>query len=262
MMMTQDDSSESPDDIGSLTRGKPERYRAGFVERTMTRLFMRPARVIRVRELSQNFRLIDFQSDALKQCSWSPGDKVQVKLDGGFITRTYTPITWNQDEGSTQFLAYCHGTGPGSDWARHVATGDERQFFGPRGSLSLDGLASSTVLFGDETSFALALTLEHTVNPSVRRHYVFEVNDLKESAGVLQQLGLPAPILVERQENDQHLSELTCAVLDARQPTSNFILSGKASSIQFASRALKAGGVGTGALRTKAYWAPGKAGLD
>jgi NADPH-dependent ferric siderophore reductase len=42
----------------------------------------------------------------------------------------------------------------------------------------------------------------------------------------------------------------------------HFILSGKAQSIQFVSRALKERGIPPRRLRTKAYWAPGKKGLD
>lgn len=40
------------------------------------------------------------------------------------------------------------------------------------------------------------------------------------------------------------------------------VLTGKASSIQRVSRALKAAGVASSRMRTKAYWAPGKTGLD
>lgn len=238
--------------------------RAGFLERTFVRLFTRPARVVGVTELSRNFRLIDFEGESLKECGWSPGDKVQVKLDGGMITRTYTPIGWNRAKGRTLFLAYCHGAGPGSEWARHVAPGDERQFFGPRASLSLDSLTSSTILFGDETSFALALALARQpgTNPLAEQRYVFEVNDLAEAASVLDLLELPKPILVERRADDGHLPEIADMVVDLMQPTSNFILSGKASSIQHVSRTLKADGVETRRLRAKAYWAPGKTGLD
>jgi NADPH-dependent ferric siderophore reductase len=42
----------------------------------------------------------------------------------------------------------------------------------------------------------------------------------------------------------------------------SFILTGKATSIQRLQRALKAQGVPRSRLLTKAYWAPGKTGLD
>lgn len=236
--------------------------RPGFVERTVTRLFMRPATVVGTTDVSQNFRLIDFQGEALKDCTWSPGDKVQVKLEGGFITRTYTPIEWSSIEGRTQFLVYCHGSAPGNDWARHVAPGDERPFFGPRSSISLEGLSSPTILFGDETSFALALALERSSSAPTDRRYVFEVNDRQEAAAVLATLKLPSPILIERRSEDTHLAEIRTAAINGISPGSTFVLTGKASSIQHISLMLKGAGVGTRSLRTKAYWAPGKEGLD
>jgi NADPH-dependent ferric siderophore reductase len=228
----------------------------------MTRLLMRPARVTGVTSLSENFRLIDFQGEALKNCTWSPGDKVQVKLDGGLITRTYTPIEWDRKVGTTRILTYCHGAGPGSEWGRRVIVGDERQFFGPRRSLELVSLASTTILFGDETSFGLAVALERNGEPSAERRFIFEVNDRQESASVLHRLGLAATIFVERRPDDAHLHEISDAIVGFVQPTNTFILSGKASSIQHVSRTLKANGVETRRLRTKAYWAAGKVGLD
>jgi len=198
----------------------------------------------------------------LKDCGGSPGDKVQVKLDGGLITRTYTPIEWNRRTGTTRLLAYCHGTGPGSEWSSQVRVGDERQFFGPRSSLDLSSVTSTTILFGDETSFALAMALPLNGASSVRQRFIFEVNDRPEAASVLDRLGLAGTILVERRPDDAHLHEISHAILAFMQPTSTFILSGKASSIQHVSRTLKANGIETRRLRAKAYWAPDKVGLD
>lgn len=244
------------------TKSSPAPARAGLLERTFTRLLMRPACVVGATNLSANFRLIDFHGETLRDCAWSPGDKVQVKLDGGFITRTYTPITWDRNRGKTQFLAFCHGAGPGSEWARHVEMGDERQFFGPRGSLSLDGLGPRAILFGDETSFALAIALKRASAARLERRCVFEVNDPNEAASILEQLEFPASVVIQRRDDDAHLPEVARAILDAKHPETSYILSGKAPSIQYVSRALKSAGVGTRSMRTKAYWAPGKVGLD
>src|SRR5262249_40190794 len=155
-------STSSTGNIVAQSDAKLRGHRAGLLERAITRLLMRPARATAVTSLSENFRLIDFQGEALKYCAWSPGDKVQMKLDGGLSTRTYTPIEWDRELGTTRFIAYCHGAGPGSEWARSVIVGDERQFFGPRASLELVSRAPTTVLFGDETSFGLAVALERS----------------------------------------------------------------------------------------------------
>jgi len=248
----------------SETNNRPSVHSASsLLERTFTRLFMRPALVTEATDLSEKFRYISLQSEALKECSWKPGDKVQVKLGKGIITRTYTPISWNMDKGETQLLVYCHGEGPGSAWATDVSPGDERQLFGPRNSISLNHLTSTTILFGDETTFALALALEQAATPgALHRHYVFEVTDREEAASVLRQLGLPSPVLVQKCDGNEHLENLTDVLRDFIQPDSTFVLCGKAASIQHVNRMLKAQGVKIHNRRTKAYWAPGKTGLD
>lgn len=240
---------------------KPQRN-AGFFERTVTRLLMRPARVSAVAQISKNFRLIDFQGDALRECTWTPGDKLQIKLDGSLSTRTFTPMQWDTATGATRILAYCHGAGPGCDWARRAQPGDERQLFGPRASLRLDGLPASTVLFGDETSIGLAATLQRTGEAASVRHFIFEVNDREEAAVVLESFGMKTAVAIERQPDNGHLEALIRAIQPLVGPSTAFVLSGKASSIQYVNRALKALSVAPRRLRTKVYWAPGKAGLD
>lgn len=256
------DSTGTEENSVGRAGNRSKRAEGGFLERTMTRLFMREARVVRVVDLSNNFRNIEIQGDALKSCEWSPGDKIQMKLDGGFITRTYTPCFWDRTTGAAQILIYSHGTGPGSAWAEDIAVGDECRFFGPRNSLSLENLGSSTVLFGDETSFALALAMEFAAPAGTARDYIFEVNNKEQSLRVLAELGFPTAILVERTPQDGHLSELAQALAGLVPSTRSFVLSGKAGSIQYVRKALLSKGVDRRILRTKAYWAPGKVGLD
>jgi ferric-chelate reductase (NADPH) len=239
----------------------PQR-RAGLFERVLSRLVMRPARVSDVAVLAEDFRLIHLEGESLKHCAWAPGNKVQIKIGGGFAMRTYTPIDWDNATGKTRILAYCHGSGPGSVWARGVTAGDERQIFGPRGSLELADLATATVVFGDETSFGLAAALHLANGSNFPRHYVFEVNARQAAVSALDALTLSNCLVIERKPNDAHLGEVADAVSEFIQPTTTFVLSGKASSIQHLRQWLKARSVESRRLRTKAYWAEGKVGLD
>jgi ferric-chelate reductase (NADPH) len=56
--------------------------KSGLFERAITRWLMRPARVSAIAPLSAHFRFIDFEGEALKDCAWAPGQKIQIKLDG------------------------------------------------------------------------------------------------------------------------------------------------------------------------------------
>lgn len=244
--------------------GEPQRgpHKPGLVERAVTRLLMRPTTVSGVEALSPHFRLIDFEGKALKDCTCVPGQKIQVKLDGGLVTRTYTPIYWDGIKGSTRILSYAHGAGPGSDWTLRVAKGDERSIFGPRRSLDLEALPPSVAVFGDETSFGLAAALRHQGRDGRRLHHVFEVTEPSESLVILARLGIENASVIARQPDDAHLAEVDDAILRLLDSDIHFVLTGNARSIQRVHRALKVRGVSSQRLRAKVYWAHGKIGLD
>lgn len=236
--------------------------RGHLIERTLTRLLMRPAAVSAVFPLSANFRFIDFEGESLTGVEWAAGDKVQIKFPGGLLTRTYTPIQWDKTLGSTRFLGFCHGHGIGSEWVRSVVPGDQRHLMGPRSSLNMSDLGLGALLFGDETSFALAAALQGTEHSGNRHRFIFEVNDEEEARSVLNQIGLANALTIERRPDDSHYEALSRTILTACEGSSTYVLSGKAQSIQLVSRTLKGAGIQTRQLRTKAYWAPGKSGLD
>jgi ferric-chelate reductase (NADPH) len=222
---------------------------------------MRPARVATVETLSLHFRLVDLEGEALRNVNWTPGQKVQVAMGSGMSARTYTPMSWDADSGRTRLLAFAHGDGPGSRWSSALREGDTCQFFGPRRSLDLSGLQSPVVLFGDETSFGLAVALRDSSQADGAIH-VFEASDAAESRPVLEAIGLGQATLIERIADDAHLAAVEAEVLRLAASGAHFVLTGKASSIQRVSRALKATGVVSSRVKAKAYWAPGKIGLD
>ena len=79
---------------------------------------------------------------------------------------------------------------------------------------------------------------------------------------MLESIGVGQALLVERTANDTHLASAEAEVFRLAGDGAHFILTGKASSIQRVFRALKAAGVASSRMTTKAHWAPGKIGLD
>ncbi|WP_063922937.1 siderophore-interacting protein [Cupriavidus basilensis] len=237
--------------------------RAGLLESAMLKLFTRSANVLDVEDIGDHFRLITLGGDALKNVQWTPGDKLQIQL-GGWAQRTYTPMEWDAENGRTRVLAYMHGDAPGANWARALRKGEDCIVFGPRKSIDLTQLGfSDAVLFGDETSFGLAAARVN-ITQSEKTHLLFEVSSLAESKVVLAKLGLGESIVHERAGNDAQqlaLEEKMLAVLQAK-PNARVVLSGKASSIQHMHQLLKRLSIGSNRFQTKAYWAPGKTGLD
>lgn len=226
------------------------------------RLF-RPATVLRAESVADGYRVITLAGERLKGVAWVPGQKLQIALDGS-SSRTYTPMGWDSAQGETRLLAFAHSAGPGALWASRVKPGDECFFMGPRRSLDLGGLGPRVLLFGDETSMGLAVALRSTLRPSDQMEAVFEVSSAPESQRAWSSLGPGEAEFVHRRDADGHLEEVgsqTRRLFNSSRPT-GFVLTGKSTSIQYVLRRLKELGAKTSQLRVKAYWAPGKVGLD
>ena len=236
--------------------------RAGLLESAMVRLFMRHAQVLEVEDVGTAFRIVTLGGEALRNVAWTPGDKVQIQL-GGWVQRTYTPMDWDAKHGRTRILVYLHGDAPGTHWARTLCKGDECAMLGPRKSMDLTSATDSALLFGDETSFGLAYALANAVRPQ-KEHLFLEVSSLTESQPAIRRLGLNNAYLGVRSESDTQWTELEAKMQSALQalPTAHIVLSGKAGSIQHMRKWLKPLGMGSNRLQNKAYWAPGKTGLD
>jgi ferric-chelate reductase (NADPH) len=225
------------------------------------KLFFRQLSITHTRELSPRFRRLTLTGEALEGASFGAGDKLQVMLEDG--PRTYTPFAFDAARGSLDVLVYVHAQSPGSRWGQQAALGERVQVFGPRGSLRLSSLAGPVVLFGDETSLGVARALgEHAGFHALSS--VFEVANRAEAAVALADLGLPTDGLVERDHGEQHLGEVAERLHASlsRHPKSSLVLTGKAQSIQALRKQLKRAGAAPQELLSKAYWAPGKRGLD
>ncbi|MET0719760.1 MAG: siderophore-interacting protein [Tardiphaga sp.] len=231
----------------------------GLLAKAFAKLFLRQATVVSNRRLATGFHLIELEGPDLKTASWTPGQQIQIGMTA-FSSRTYTPIGWDTDNGRTRILAYAHGTAPGSDWVRAARTGTDCEFFGPRGSLDLDGAATAKLIFGDETSFGLACSALHPAAGPAR--CLFEVNLAGVARSVLAAMGIEDAELFERQADDAHLAAIERRLPAFAADGATFVLTGQAKSIQRLRQALKAMNVPSSRIMAKAYWAPGKTGMD
>lgn len=225
-----------------------------LLPRLLTRWLFREARVERNEPTAPGLHYIELSGPQLRGVPWAPGDKLQLRMGSGLQTRTYTPLFWDAGRGRTAILAHTRATGPGSEWVRQARPGQTVSVFGPRRSLDLSALhASQCVLVGDETAIGLAAAWQ----PGCTLLEVDHAQALRTASG---DLGVHA-MLVPRQDGDHPLARLAEAAL-AQGPDRRFVLVGRARTLQFLLRTLRRQGVPAGHIRTKAYWAEGKAGLD
>jgi NADPH-dependent ferric siderophore reductase len=221
----------------------------------LTRLFFHDAEVQANEALAPGLHRITLQGPQLRGLLWSPGDKLQLKLGRGMQTRTYTPMFWDSQSGRTAVLAHALADGPGSDWARHAAPGDVLSVFGPRNSLALGELpATHRLLVGDETTLGLAaawrpaqVLLEASIPTAVHM--------------AAQALAQPVQV-VARAPADAHWADLAALARSQFTPDTWLVLAGRAATVQHLLRDFKAHGMPARRIRTRAYWADGKIGMD
>lgn len=240
--------------------------RPGLFGQGLLRLMTHRASVSAVHELSSTLRLVSLRCEAFRALVDVPGDKVQIRVSG-MSFRTFTPFRLGGGDDELQVLGHMHGWGPGSDWLGGVETGDACHVFGPRRSLDLGAIQRSTVFFGDETSLGLARALCSTPLGAIDTHFVFETGDPYGMRQALEAIGpgmLRNAWLVERRPGDAHLAEVeaTLARYAAADAYRQYVFSGRAPAIQRLVHGLKAAGAKASQMLVKAYWAPGKVGLD
>ncbi len=232
----------------------------GRLGRTLIRLIMKHARVAANEALGDRYRLVTLEGPDLRGVQWIAGEFIQLAMGSAFRARAYTPIDWDAAAGRMRLLGYLHGGGPGSAWVGGVRPGDECDFFGPRRSLDVRHVAGPIVFCGDETAVGLAHALIRE-NPSRRVTCRFEVDDAADGRAAAAGLGIgAATTFYARQPGDGHLAALEEGLADGGN--AHFVLTGKVGTVQRLRQTLRQRGVASARILPKAYWAPGKAGLD
>lgn len=264
--MTALSTGRTTETLAEQTGGGPvDRQAAGRSEGRLSsllrRLFMRRATVATCEQIAEGFHLIALESPDFRGLDWTPGDKIQITLGSAFMARTYTPIEWEHSTGRTRIIAWDHGSGPASDWIRGLRTGDVCDIFGPRASLDVSWIPGPVLLFGDETSFGLALAMRRQ-GYAATAEFLFEVSDVAESRRLLNFMNFGACRLFNRQPDDGHFAEIEARLRERAASGATFVFTGRSVAIQHMRRVLKGLSVPAERLMTKAYWAPGKTGLD
>ncbi|WP_453958028.1 siderophore-interacting protein [Amorphus suaedae] len=222
---------------------------------------MKRAAVAAVDDVADNFRLVTLTGPALAAVTWEPGQKVQIGMGTGLATRTYTPLDWDAAAGRTRLLGYMHGAGPGTEWLRAIRVGVPCDVFGPRRSLDVRHLPGPLSIFGDETSIALASALARHGGDRPVTSWL-EVSDPASAEQVSAALGLRDVTWFAKRQGDAHGAQMEEAARVRAAGGGSFVLTGKAGTVQRLRHALKRAGVSADRIATKAYWAPGKTGMD
>ncbi len=208
-------------------------------------------RVTSVRSLGHPFLLVEFETTAGAGAQAHPGDKVQVLLPNDEV-RTYSPVRWTA-EGKSAVLVYLHGDTPSARWAAQVQVGDVMRLFGPSRSLAMPH--EPITLLGDETSLGTMASYVAARPGQVRS--LVEVGPGVDLERVLAELGLAQTEVILRAKHQVRGAALAGA-LDGTHKACG--VTGGAELIQTVRAALRAKGASS--VKVKAYWVPGRVGLD
>lgn len=220
----------------------------GKLVRLFGNMLLSHAKVVVAEAVSAGFHRIKLQGDVGKP---NPGDKLQILLPSDDV-RTYTPIAWR--DGSVVLLGATLAGGPGAKWLSTLNEGADVSFARAQRSLSLP--AGPVILAGDETSVAVAASYELARPSQVQAMF----------QGASPDAILAAAATVELQSVLAFGAGDTLATVDAivaakgRTPNATIALTGGSESILALRTALRERGLRD--LKAKAYWIPGKTGLD
>ena len=251
---------------------------SNFVSSAVEKLLFHPVTITHAETIGRSFRRVRLQGEIFKGVKWVPGQAVQFYL-GNLTKRAYTPMEMEADAGSAEFLFYIHGGGPGSAWAESLKKGDACKVMRPKDSLDFTNFAGRAIFFGDETSMAAAYALQSCRRAEVRPRFVLEVTSASEAKSVADRLRLADVTLCQRTGEAEHLEDVVRKLAqsaggDAEEAgdsdqteqfgerVSQWIFTGQAQSIQRVQKGLKGLGVELRKSKVRAYWSPGKTGMD
>lgn len=207
------------------------------------------ASVIACVDVGAEFRRITLRSSAPRP---APGTKLQLLLPSDDV-RTYSPIA-SPEQGEIVLLGWKHAGGPGARWVSEVAVGSELHFAGPQRSLALP--KGPVVIVGDETSVGVAASYAFERPGQV--HAIFQGRTPDALRAAADSVGL-RPVHVAASGDTQGLVDAIAAV-HASAPEATIGLTGGSELVVAVRDALRTRGIRN--IKTKAYWIPGKTGLD
>jgi NADPH-dependent ferric siderophore reductase len=251
---------------------------SNLLSSAVEKLLFHPVTITHAETIGGRFRRVRLQGEVFKGVKWVPGQAVQFYL-GNLTKRAYTPMEIVPDAGAATFLFYMHGGGPGSAWAGSLKIGDRCKVMRPKDSLDFTNFEGRALFFGDETSMAAAYALQSCRRADASHRYVLEVSSAAEAKTVADRLGLDDVTLYQRTGEGEHLvgvvrklaqragedfegSEHSHKTDKSGGQVFQWIFTGQAPSIQRVQKGLRGLRVDLRRSKVRAYWSPGKTGMD
>lgn len=232
---------------------------------TARRLLFRAGTVTSITTIHPHMRQFRIADESLRGLHWQAGQHIRLSLSKGLpLLRTYTVRHYDSEQGSIDIWIMLHGEGPGCQWANTVKEGETVAFLGPTGSFVLPAEAAPYYLFvGEETAAVSFQIMLETLPEHATVLGCLETRAPGEEVPGASSHQLP---WVYRGETSALSSALLLkAVQSLELPASPGLafLAGEARTCQAVRRHLIAERHWPRtAIHVKAFWTPGKTGMD
>ncbi|RAY16197.1 siderophore-interacting protein [Actinomadura craniellae] len=229
-----------------------------------------PGTVTEVEHLTRRMRRVRIAGPALRDLAWVPGQNVRLKVgDLGSpqtwlrglrdVLRSYSVWAYDPDGHLDLCILDHDGAGPGALWSRRADTGLPIALTRPEGRLVLRPDAPFHLFVGDETASVAFGAMLRDVPGTAQVHSCVAVSDPAD------QLPLPRELTWAYRNGATDTDTLLRGVraLDLPDGPGVAYVAGEARACQAARHHLvRERGWPRTAIRVKAFWAPGKRGLD
>ncbi|GAA4728660.1 siderophore-interacting protein [Phytohabitans rumicis] len=216
--------------------------------------FLVRATVAEVAAVTPRMRRVRVVGDALRGLDWTPGQHVRVRVED-LRLRSYS--VWDYTDGEHLDLCVLDhpAGGPGARWARRIGAGDPVAFTRPQGRLTLRDDAPYHLFVGDETASVAFGPMLCALPADARAYGVIETERPDDRLPLARVDGF------EWIGRDGLVAALRALDLPA-EPGVAYV-AGEARACQAVRRHLRTErGWPREAVTVKAFWAPGKRGLD
>lgn len=184
-----------------------------------------------VEDFNAHIRKITFEGD-LSTMDFLPGYAVMVRVSDTEM-RNYTVYSSDKKNGWFETIANIHGEAPGSNLMKTLKSGDEIRISCPRGNKYYDPNVKKQLVFGDETSLALAKSYFEVFKEN-KHDFQFYLELDEANMDIPEKLGLENVTIFPKNETFRNLESISkIPIFDNDDwADANYILSGNVTTMQ------------------------------
>ena len=209
---------------------------------------------------------IRIQADALKEYAHIAGDHLRLFVGIGRDTalksklRTYSVWNHNSVEGSIDMAVCVHSSGIGAVWAEQVRVGEWIHYMGPKGKLTIDHGAESSLMICDPSALSHMYAIWRQAGSSSKHMGIVYAADPSDHYADLDG-GKPFSFFTLDHDPTQKLVDAASDLKDKLSARPTIYLGGDARVCRSLSHFFKENWPNA-AVRSRGFWMPGRTGMD